>query len=426
MKRALKPLFFTLFFTIVFIAMLECLPLAVPLVINIEKGIGRKLISPELETFVFPFKQYVLIGKLRADELREEKIEQYGKNKLFYRRKPGYISKQRYETFPEISRIVDETGFLNDNVGWYDKNERIPIFISGDSIIQGVGMSSVVESLKKSGFPIWNLSMGSYSPVQKVQAVKEFALSKKPKLIIIEFCAGNDVSEAIEDSLCERYGYDYNGRFHMKTIYELISKTAPYNDFYVKDKSIRGFLRNNSVTYNILKSLKYSLKNLSYFKIVFHENSEPEKSFLQIPVSHPAYAHLPIKENKRLLWAQEGMKMTLDEYVKLLSAINLKTTKLVILYNPTTYEIYRHVLPEERIDAVSDSISNFQRETLKEFCNTHQIIFWDITEQLQNISAAGRKISGYIDSVHWTKDGREEVFAILRRLVQKYYIDSAI
>jgi hypothetical protein len=82
--------------------------------------------------------------------------------------KAGSIHQETYdcETCNEpYSVIVDETGYLNLRRGLYESSSSIELFFTGDSLMQGIGMPSVVESLRdRLPVKMWNLSISSYGP----------------------------------------------------------------------------------------------------------------------------------------------------------------------------------------------------------------------------------------------------------------------
>ena len=109
--------------------------------------------------------------------------------------------------------VVDETGFF-DITHWADETDsQIDMFLAGDSVLQGVGVPSVVEFLREQ-MPVmmWNLSIFADGPRQKVSALMSHALPKQPKWLILEFYANNDVDDALRTEACQQTR-DFRCRF---------------------------------------------------------------------------------------------------------------------------------------------------------------------------------------------------------------------
>ena len=107
---------------------------------------------------------------------------------MFYRRQPGSVYRERYDyrNFGnEYEVLADVEGFRNADLELYNREPTIDMFIVGDSVMEGVGTPGVVEEIR-SMLPvkIYSLATGSYSPRQKVAALRMFGLPKRPSRII--------------------------------------------------------------------------------------------------------------------------------------------------------------------------------------------------------------------------------------------------
>lgn len=409
---------------IFFIFFLEAVPFFIKPLVMLENRMNRR-IMPDFFTENLSFKNAMLIDKFRRNELRGEKLVNYGSDPMFYIREPGFIVKDRYESMDYIYRIADETGYLNQNAGYYSQHETIDIFFTGDSVIQGAGMPSVVEFLKKrSKSSIWIQAIGSYSPRQKVQSLIDFSIKKNPQLMIIDF-SSSDASESIEDYICEKYSLGFRGRFHFKTLRNLLLKIAPYKDFLRPERT--SWLYDHSVSYRACYQIKNNIQLLLRKRALAaaeknipavdsKENSNPLSS---ITMSKPAYAHFNLKEERRISWVKEGMALTLVEYKRLLSKIDHRGIKVMVLYNPSAYEVYRDVLPKDLVDETADKIYLYQKAILMNFCKENSVIYFDLTEGLRQYASKDCYIYGKNEGTHWSKTGTLYVADIIAEFLSK-------
>ena len=78
----------------------------------------------------------------------------------------------------------------------------------------------------------------------------------------------------------------------------------------------------------------------------------------------------------------------------------------MVLYNPSSYEIYQEILPEDVRNRVSDSISAMQREVLANYSRERGLAFCDLTEGFRKHVRKGmRNLFGRTDLVHWSREG---------------------
>jgi hypothetical protein len=147
---------------------------------------------------------------------RPDVFEAYGPDPLFYRRKPGsrhlgFVDgdpKAVYET------TADEIGYLNRDRGFYADGRPITAFVAGDSVIQGVGMPSVTDVMRERfALSVFNVATGGYGPADRVEALKLFAIPRRPKWVVLDFFSGNDISDAIETDVCRWLRRNHRCRF---------------------------------------------------------------------------------------------------------------------------------------------------------------------------------------------------------------------
>jgi hypothetical protein len=343
-------------------------------------------------------------------------FEQYGTDPLFYRYTPGSRYRHQYD-YPNVGEIyetiVDDIGFLNADRNYYTRHDRIEVFLTGDSVLQGIGVPGVIEELKTLvPYTIYSLATAGYSPRQRVQALREFALPKQPRWLVIEFYAGNDASEVIEDELCERLQRDYHCRFDTTAMARGFSQDSEYAsmaDFGDWSPLMEGLrtIRSDSLTLalgtGIARKVRHTVaafagkQNVGYG---FGRSLNGEAIVL------PGLTHYPIFPGRHLDWIKKGLDLTLQTYESLRIAVGPRGARMVLLYNPTSYEIYREVLPDEQLDPLADEISHVQRQTLEQYANDKGLAFCDLTEGFRTKVREGvRGLFGHYDGTHWSPKG---------------------
>jgi hypothetical protein len=347
---------------------------------------------------------------------RKESFEQTGYDPLFYRRVPGSIHRYLYDGNPnngEFEVIVDESGYLNLNIGYYDLVEQIDVFISGDSVIQGTGMPSLVEEIKKrASFSIWNLSTGSYSPRQKVEALIYYGIPKKPKYLIVEFFSGNDVSEVNEDEICEDSG-DFRCRFAIISMEERFLKSKKYQGILRDHFSFFSSIRNDdlclAVSRTLLMDIKRKINNLFLQDAAHNEKFSP-----------PAYSNFSIQPDKYGKWITIGIENTLGWFTKLVNKVHSlpQQPKIILLYNPSSYEVYRDILikPVPKYD----KYAKMQVEALSQFARDNGIYFISLLPGIRDkIKTKRIWIYGTIDTIHWSPRGTRLAAEVLLEELNK-------
>jgi len=353
---------------------------------------------------------------MRHEDYVTHSFEQYGTDPLFYRYKPGSRYRDRYD-YPNVGEvyeaIVDDIGFLNADRSSYTRHDRIEVFLAGDSVLQGVGMPGVIEEIKTQvPYTVYSLATGSYSPRQRVQALREFALPKHPRWLVIEFYAGNDASEVIEDEICERLKRDYHCRFDFTAMARGFSQDSEYasmadfGDFSPLMEWLRT-IRSDSLTLALGTGIAQKARrivaafggkqNVGYG---FGRNLNGEA------ITLPGSTHYPVFPGRHLDWIKKGLDLTLQAYESLRMEVGPRGARMVLLYNPTSYEIYREVLPDEQLDHLADEISHVQRQTLEQYAKDKGLPFCDLTEGFRTKVREGvRGLFGHDDGTHWSPKG---------------------
>lgn len=203
---------------------------------------------------------------------------------------------------------MDDAGFLNRDRHFYSEQKAVDLFIAGDSVIQGAGMPGVVETIKsKVPLSVFGVATGSYSPRQKVEALRQFAAPKSPKWLLLEFYSGNDASESIEDNVCEHLALDSRCRFEIPVMATALAQ-GPYSQLaYFADSQgatitwIRG-IRENSITLALLEFGALKLRN-TIKGVVAPSRVEPRLG--DEAVVQPGYAHFEIRNDVSLNGSRE-------------------------------------------------------------------------------------------------------------------------
>jgi hypothetical protein len=109
---------------------------------------------------------------------------------------------------------------------------NVAAVLPGDSVLQGLGVPSVVELLRDQlPVTLWNLSIAGYSARQKVNALLTYALPKQPKWLIAEFYAGNHLKKEIRNEACDSVG-DFRCRFNAPEVRRRLSQHPSYQPIF--------------------------------------------------------------------------------------------------------------------------------------------------------------------------------------------------
>ncbi len=355
--------------------------------------------------------------------------QQFGNDPMFYRRQPGSLYRERYDyrnVGMEYQAVVDSVGYRNDDRDLYTREPAIEMFIAGDSVMEGVGTPGVIEEIKSTlPFRVYSLSIGSYSPRQKVEALKIFGLPKRPKWLVVEFYAGNDASEIIEDEACAKLKRDYRCRFDFTLIASGLSNDEKYQSLGAFGDFDRLMGRVREVRSDSL-TLAVGTGVARKFRRLVNERTGHQK-MVRLDgeaITFPGFTHFQIYPERHLDWITRGLDLTLQVYDGLLEATRNTGARVVILYNPTSYEIYREVLRARDTDATSDAISRYQRESLRDYARGRELGFCDLTVEFRRLVANGsRGIFGDYDGTHWSHTGRrlaaKIIYTCLAELVRK-------
>jgi hypothetical protein len=317
--------------------------------------------------------------------------------------------------------MVDETGYLNQQPDLILSQQQIDLFWAGDSVLQGVGMPSVVEALRaRLPWRMWNLSIKAYSARQKVNALLTYALPKQPRWLIVEFYGGNDLPEAIRNDVCESAG-DFRCRYSTPEVRRRAALHPDYRTIFNPSTDLWTHLAEYATENLTLATTRYLIgATKTALKTRLTAMSHPSVS--DRPAAHAVHAPprrplvrppLPIRQGQWQAYLNAGMALTQKHYTRLVAALAAMTHRptVILLYNPTLYELYH---TEVNLQSKAAQTSVFQRQMLSAFAQRHGWQFLDLTEPLRGaVQARQLWIFGRYDRTHWSPEGTALVADVL-------------
>ena len=210
----------------------------------------------------------------------------------------------------------DRYGFRNKDKIW-DENE-VDIVIVGDSLVHGACVDDeyVTSNLlaKISGKKVLNLGTQGHGPLLQLAALKEYAFSKKPKVILWYYSEANDLS---------------NLMYEMK--FEKIEK-------YINKSYSQDLLSSQSLIDKQLIKLVELVKNSEDGIISKDKKNEVDFISLVKLTKLRAFSSLFFPENKSLVRYKYSKFNSMDEYFKVLKIANnlVKSWdgELIFVYHP--------------------------------------------------------------------------------------------
>ena len=278
-------------------------------------------------------------------------------------------------------------------------------------------MPSVVEQLRRQ-LPVrlWNLSIQGYGPRQKINALLTYALSKSPQWLVLDH-VGNDGPEAIQDDVCERGG-DFRCRYNRPEVERRIAQHPIYATIFNVRTDGWARLADYATENLTLATTRYLLTTMKQ-RLAALVNAAPPRDatreFYNLGLPPPVAVPLvPVRQGQWLAYFQAGMAATQQQYKRLWATLEEMEHKptVILLYNPSPYEVYRdmRVEPDQR----ADQLSALQREALSAFAHTHGWQFLDLTEPLREAAQGGAVwLYGRYDTSHWSPQGTAVVAEVL-------------
>lgn len=326
--------------------------------------------------------------------------------------------------------VVDETGYLNRPGDLLKTLDQVDFFITGDSVIQGMGGPSVMDFVKERlPVTVCNLSLSGYGPRQKIAALLTYALPKHPRWLVVDFFSGNDATDAIEDEVCES-SRDFRCRFSLLEMRRRLLAHPTYHTLAEPTKNPLSGLSVYGDRYFTVAVTTQVLKAVSAtFRRRKSENTNPaempQSETLGAPPSvamtHPAELHVKLDHKKTLLdWVKAGMAATHTQYEHLVTALPQGAGRptVILLYNPSAYEIYRGIVAGQ--NPQYDEAAQFQIEAQRAFASKNGWIFLDLTPSLQKVAKDSKTwLYGRYDSSHWSHEGTPLVASVLVAELQR-------
>jgi hypothetical protein len=319
--------------------------------------------------------------------------------------------------------VVDETGYVNQSMGLMASSDQIDMFVAGDSVLQGTGVPSVMEFLRDQlPVTLWNLSIAGYGPRQKISALITYALPKAPKWLVVEFYPRNDVSEAIVADVCKDVE-DFRYCFGTIEPAHRIVRHPVYHTMTHASADIFEMFAYYAAQNFTLATTRYAIDSLKRpLKMRFtagthrgimrgsdENNPNRRVGFLVSPRG------IKIRKGKLLDWVISGISVVHRDYQALMAKVARMASKpqVILLYNPTPYELYRDILIDRNADY--DRVGEFLRDTQRAFTQKHGWVFLDLTAPLRHeLEASKMWLYGRYDLTHWSLQGTILVSSVLR------------
>jgi hypothetical protein len=318
--------------------------------------------------------------------------------------------------------VVDETGYLNRAPGLWASQARIDLFVAGDSVLQGLGVPSVVEQLRDQ-LPgtLWNLSNAGYGPRQKISALLAYALPKHPKWLVVEFYANNDVSDEIQNAVCAdtRNFHCYFGipetrhrLVHHPVYRHLITNTDDLFETFAYATAQNFTL---ATTHYLLDTLKGSLKQAVLADHGPAPGAHTPVPAVPLPLLPVPPGGIQYRPGYRIAWTAVGLALTHTTYERLAATLAPLAEKptVILLYNPAPYELYRDLF--RAADPEADQVVALQQAAQRTFAAAHGWRFVDLTAPLRAaLHANPIWLYGRYDRSHWSPQVTALVASVLR------------
>ena len=244
----------------------------------------------------------------------------------------------------------------------------------GDSFTFGAGVNQdatwVARLAALAQRDVINLGVSGYGPTQYTRALEKYGLPLKPKIVFYTLYT-NDLED------CVRFEQWLNG--------------------HRRKMSIKRYLRQNSITYNLFSKLTGLRKSKSRYIEV------PDLGVMLIPRKlNDPYDLGKTKYSSGWTLAARQIEKAY-EYSKRIDA------KFVLLYFPSKEEVYW-----DRVKATAQRFSSFEkwrdklRNDVEEFCASRQLFCLDLNTALRAKGSNGEKLYFSVD-FHWNEIGHRAV-----------------
>jgi hypothetical protein len=168
-------------------------------VLEIGLRLMPQAISPRLLILFEPDLRAQIAGgsfMVRSDFVELERDDQ---GPPLYVRKPQTRIVSVDERGPDSQQRTDELGFCNP-AGSYQKQDVIALVAIGDSFTWCHDVKTtqgwVYRLGERAGLASYNLGRGGSGPYEYLQVLKRFGLAKRPRIVVFNLYAGNDLRDA--------------------------------------------------------------------------------------------------------------------------------------------------------------------------------------------------------------------------------------
>jgi hypothetical protein len=145
-------------------------------------------------------------------------------------------------------------------------------------------------------------------------------------------------------------------------------------------------------------------------------NRDAAHAFYNTGVAAPPGGFFAVREGQWLMYLTTAMRVTEHHYARLEAKLEGLASKptVILLYNPTPYEVYRGMWTDPIPQA--DQVSAFQREALSAFARAHGWRFLDLTDpSRQEVQARQVWLYGQYDKGHWSSQRTAMMADVLSR-----------
>jgi lysophospholipase L1-like esterase len=283
-----------------------------------------------------------------------------------------------------------------------------------------------------------NYGTAGFGPGQELRVLREYALPRRPRLVVVAFFAGNDLMDA------ERFeSFEHSGAFPPSGLgWKFKEVIARFDQLYVMSlyQGARHLARDHVAERSVASGDpgpgEYSGEDLA-------APPAPAPSFdrglFTVPVAGQSlrFAFLPpylncLKLSREDLVASRGWAATRRSYREMHRLCRERGTRLAVMFIPSKSQVYLPLVasafPRPALEqAIALSLRDLDRPPgldvvmrnrlalnglMREFCDEEGIPFLDLTETLQGRLARGQNVY-FPDDSHWNAAGHETAAAAL-------------
>ncbi len=305
-------------------------------------------------------------------ELRARSLDHYLPDPLlWYVMRPGtdvMVEHPDYKFRMKTNLNYPRAGFRGGTLGGPPWGVAV-----GDSFTFGLGVDHeatwIAALARMAQREIINLGVPGWGPQQYTRTLEKYGIPLKPQIAF--------------------YGL-YNNDLGNSKRFE--KRDGHFNRF-----STRKFLRLNSVTFNLFRSVRRSARQTV---------SDIELADLGLQFSSEALTEKFINDARRLEEAWPFTKREIEDALQECQKIN---ATFVLLYFPSLEEVYWQRIREEEksLEGFDDRVDQL-RNNMVRFCQEGRLLCFDLTPALQKRAAARQKLY-YPNDNHWTEEGNRVV-----------------